>query len=107
MVMGDDGGLEIVPDIDGYEKLTTPLLERLAAGGDEAARVEVSRRRPPPEGAHDPDLAPSGGGRPVIKDAIINDEPYYAMPVQLLRNLVDEGDAGAMDELERRGVPVD
>jgi hypothetical protein len=105
MVMGE--GMEVVPDIEGYEKLTTPLLQRMAAEGDAQAQVEVARRQPPPEGARDPDLAPSGGGRSVMEDAVVNDEPYYAMPVQLLRNLVDEGDAGAMDELERRGIPVD
>jgi hypothetical protein len=104
MAMGD--GAEIVPDIEGYERLTTPLLQRLAAEGDEQARVEVARRQPPPDGAHDPDRAPGGGPR-ALGDAVVNDMPYYAMPVQLLRNLVDEGDAGAMDELERRGVPVD
>jgi len=97
-VAEDQGWIDIVPNIDGYEKVRTPALRRMAAGGDEGAMFELERRKP----------APTGGAAPRTGwDAVVNDEPYHAMPLQLLRSLVADGDQGAVEELERRGMPLE
>lgn len=98
---------DVVPNIDGYDKVPRAALERMAAGGDESAQYELERRQPPPPGAPDPDMPPEPAveGAPAVwGDAVVNDEPYWRMGTPLLRNLVADGDRGAMEELERRGL---
>jgi hypothetical protein len=102
------GWTDIVPNIDGYDKVPRDALERMAAGGDEAAQYELDRRQPPPPGSPDPDVAPDPAATPegpsLWTDSTTNDEPYWRMGTPLLRNLVADGDVGASEELERRGL---
>lgn len=100
---------DIVPDIDGYDKLPTKMLERMAAGNDLDAQRELDRRVPPPPGAPDPDALPTGAkhGPALFADVVYTEKPYHALPSRLLKNLALDGSVGAGEELQRRNLPLD
>ena len=78
---------------DGYQRMTSEQLRRLVAHeADEGAAAALERR--------DPTVEPSDR----TADAYVDDLQYAVMPYDLLKHLALGGDAGAAEELRRRGL---